>query len=728
MSMIHRIFLGFVLVLLGSCGGQGGDGSSAPMATTEAQEQAISQSAWLRDRLPADSIVYLRLPSPWRALFGPAEKATDRMFQSQAYVTAIAKMRADFAKDPVSGETAQPLAGLLYRLGSPIELATIAAGRMASPAANVYATMILDYPDAAALAATLAQLPDVDSALAFDDQGYAQIALGSSTLFLHFDAASKRLSLLGGMFANLDAFKTLRQSMNEAKVEPRAELALEREIDAAGHGMVLWADMEALRPILSMGATDEFARMALDQTKRIALGWGTVAGHGRLSLRAEIAGAGWSRYLPQSVRSMDIKTAGTTRAAFTMAWPTGADVQRMQKAFAQDADAEGMAKLAETDAKLKEATGLSLAEWFAPFGPELVVFADDAGDFSAIRLQDAAAFKKVLDALQQKLKAKHEVTERGGASIHHLRLPGLMEVGEALGDTESKMPDELWAQLYARAGSHVYWVEQDGWLILASVPQPLIDRAALGTGETLQAFISSSGSDPVATFSAAGVINDATRRTYYAWLGALVSLADIGGAEVDMVSLPTARELGLPRETAMGMSVDLSPQRIHLDLNYDQHPGEFLGAGDGMTTIAVVAVLAAIAIPAYQDYIVRTEVSMALAQAAALKLAISEHYYSADELPKSAEALGIELPMTSADGKVTVDLDAGAILITFGANANAKLHESYLYLLPAADENGNLSWRCGNAFGDTEELLLELEDGIGTDIADRYLPASCRET
>jgi hypothetical protein len=726
MSMIHRLFLVFALVLLGSCGGKHDETTSAPLASVEAQEQAFSQSAWLRDRLPADSIVYLRLPSPWRALFGPADKATDRMFQSQAYVAAIAKMRADFAKDPVAGEAAQPLAGLLYRLGSPIELATVAAGRMASPAANVYATMILDYPDATALAETLRKLTDVDSALAFDNEGYTQIALGTSALFLHFDAASKRLSLLGGMFANLEAFKTLRKGIAEAKLEARPELALEREIDAAGHGMVLWADMEALRPILSMGATDEFARMALDQTKRIALGWGTVAGHGRLSLRAEIAGAAWTRYLPQSARSMDVKTVGTTRAAFTMAWPTGPDVQRMQKALAQDAKGEGAAKLDEADAKLKEATGLTLADWFAPFGPELAIFTDDAGDFAAIRLQDAAAFKKVLDALQQKLKARLDVSDRGGASIHHLRLPSLMELGEALGESEAKIPDELWAQLYARAGSHLYWVEQDGWLVLASVPQALIDRASLGAGESLGAFISASGSDPVATFSAAGVVNDATRRTYYAWLGALVSLADIGGAEVDMVSLPTARELGLPRQTAMGMSVDLSSQRIQMDLNYAQHPGEFLGAGDGMTTIAVVAVLAAIAIPAYQDYTLRAEVALALQQAAALKLAISERYYSADALPKSAEELGMELPMTSADGKVTVDLDAGAILITFNEGAHAKLRESYLYLLPAVDQSGNLSWRCGNAFGDTEELLLELEDGIGTDIADRYLPASCR--
>lgn len=727
MSMINRVFLGVLLVLLASCNRSGDGTSSVTSAEQATQERVFSQGAWLRERLPADTIVYLRLPSPWRSLLGPADKATDRMFQSQAYVDAIEKLRADLAKDGLIGEAAQPLAGLLYRLGSPIEMATIAAGRMASPAANFYVTAVLDYADANALAAVLRQVPGGNAELSFDDQGYAQIPMGNSALFLHYDAPKKRLSLLGGMFANLEAFKTVRTAIAEAKVEPRAELVLEREIDAAGYGMVLWADTEALRPILGMGITDELARKALEQTKRIALGWGTVDGHGRLSVRAEISGAAWTRYLPQSPRLLNVKTAGTATGAVTLSWPTGADVKRMQEAFSQDADPKAAAELAESDAKIAQVTGLHLADWFAPFGPDLAVFTDEAGDFMALRLQDADAFKKVLDALQQKLKASHGVTERAGASIHHLRLPSLLELAEALGDEKGKIPNEMFAQLYARAGSHLFWLEEDGWLLVSGVPQPLIDRVNIGATEPLNAFFANSGGDPGATFSVAGTVDDAARRSYYAWLGGLVSLADLGGAELDLISLPTARELALPRQTAMAFNLQLREQRVQFDLNYAQHPAEWLGGSDGLTAVAVVGVLAAIAVPAYQDYMVRAEVGLALQQAAALKLAISEHYMSSGELPDSGEQMGMDLPFVSDDGKVTVDLDAGAILITFGDGASAKLQESYLYLLPALGENDSVVFRCGNSLGDVEQLLVTVDDDFsGTDVDNRYLPVACR--
>lgn len=727
MSVMIRLLLLGLLLLLVSCGRDQEAVSTVSSATSAAQEQAFSQGTWLRERLPADTIVYLRVPSPWRTLLGPADKTTDRMYQSAAYVAAMSQLRQDLAKDSLSGELAQPLAGLLYRLNSPIEMATIAAGRMASPAANVYLTLALNYPDAASLAAVLIQLPDVDPALAFDDQGYAELPLGTSKLILHFDATNQRLSMLGGMYATADAFKTLRASINEGKVEARAELTLEREIDAAGHGMVLWADVEALRPILGMAATDEYTRMALDQTKRIALGWGTIDGHGRMSLRAEIAGSTWTRYLPQAERRLDLKTAGPARVALSMSWPVATEVERIVNAIFESGKADPASSMAEIDAKLIEVSGLTLAQWFAPFGPDLALYTDDAGDFLALRLKDAEAFKKLLDASQQKLQATLSVTQLNGASIHHLRLPSLVQMGKMLSDLDDQVPELALMQAYARVGSHLYWIEQDGWLILSSVPQPLVDRVNLGADQPLSALFETSGSDPNATFSVAGTLDDAARRTYYAWLGGLSTMAELGGAKLDLITLPTARELALPRQTAMGLSLQLNEKNLRLDLNYAQNPAEFLGGSNGMTAVAIVGVLTAIAVPSYQDYVVRSEVAMALQQASALKMAVAEHYQAEGELPESAEQLGMDLPLLNSDGKVSVDLDNGAILISFTEKSTKKLGDHYLYLLPALDQDDTLEFRCGAALGDHEELLVTIdEDFEGTDIDSRYLPAICR--
>lgn len=698
--------------------------SQVANADADAQRTAFSASPWLRDRLPPDTIVYARLPSPWRSALGPAGKTNDRMFQSEAYVNAVNKLRADLAKDPLSGETALPLTGLLYRLGSPVEIAVVAAGRMASPAANVYATLLLDYADAAALGKVLGEAMG-GATFTFDADGYATLPDSGAPGFLHFDASSKRLSALGGMYANLDALKAMRKAIDGAKVEPRAELILEREIDAQGDGLVVWVDVEALRPILGAAVTDDTARKLLDQTKRIALGWGSVDGHGRLGLRAEISGAAWTSYLPQAPRKLDLKASGHTRMLFNAGWFTGTDIARIEAALKQDPD---RAKdWAEADAKLVEISGLHIADLFTPFGPDLAAFADDAGEFMAIRIQDAAAFKRLLDALDTEFKARSVVFEHAGGPIHHLRLPSILELGRTLGKDAEKPDDLLAAKIYARAGSHLYWIEQDGWLVIAGVPQPLMDRLDLGADQPLEAFMVAAGGDPTALLSGAAVINDAARRTYHAWLGALASIADIGGVEVDLMALPTARQLALPSETALGVSLQMSPTRLQLELDYAQHPMEWIGGSDGLTVVAVGGILAAIAIPAYQDFTVRADVATALSETSALKTAIVEQYVGSGELPVDAAGLGMDLPLTTANDHAQISLDNGTILISFNDSAPAQIAGSYLYLVPAQSDDDNVEWRCGYAAAGAEDLLVAFEEGVAmSDVAERYLPAYCR--
>jgi Tfp pilus assembly major pilin PilA len=382
---------------------------------------------------------------------------------------------------------------------------------------------------------------------------------------------------------------------------------------------------------------------------------------------------------------------------------------------------------AETDAKLAEISGLHIADWFAPFGPDLAAFADDAGEFMAIRIADAGALQKLLTALDQKFKARHVTVEHAGQTIHHLRLPSMLEIGRAIGNDAEKPNDELAAQIYARAGSHLYWIEQDGWLVMAGVPQPLMDRLALGADEPLDEFMRAAGGDPAALFAGAAVVNDAARRTYHAWLGALASIADLGGVEVDLMALPTARQLALPSESAIGANLQVSPTRLQIDLNYAQHPMEWIGGSDGLTVVAVGGILAAIAIPAYQDYILRAEVAAALIEAAALKMAIAEYYASQAELPTEAEALGMQLPLTTANGNAEIDLDNGAIIVRFGESMANALAGKYLYLLPTQEGEGTLGWLCGAAADDSDQLLVEMsEDTVATDIDARYLPVACR--
>lgn len=708
-----------VVVGLSACGESGGpETHSAPMANASQVESTFGQAPWLRDRMPADAIVYARLPNPWRTLLGPAGKDSDRMFQSQAWVDAVNQVRTDLGKNALTGDASSPAMGLLYRISSPVEIAVVAAGRMASPAANVYATVGLDYADAASLAAALTA--GFGQPISFDAEGYASGPAGAAPVFLHFDAASKRLSVLGGMYANLESLKATRKQIDESKPETRPNLTLEREIDADGHGMVIWADVEAMRPILGAAIPpgEEAPAALLAATRRIAIGWGSVDGHGRASLRAEVSGAPWASYLPSEPRKVDIQASGTTTMSVSFALPVAADVERILAGIAEQ-DPEASTQWAKSSAEFEKATGLKPIELLQPFGPDVAGFADDAGEFLAVRLRDAAAFATLKQKLAQSLKLEFQSSAVAGGTVHSVRIPSLVELAQQFGEKATPEGDAArLLEAYGRIGSHMYWIEDGSWLVLASVPQPLMDRLSLGASTPL----TTSATPPLLQIS--GKVQDAQRWVYHAWLGLLPTLSDLAQSKLDLTKLPTARQLGLARQAPVSFALDLSATRVVMDVDYSAHPLEALGGGQG--GIVVAAILAAVAIPAYQDYTVRARLSEAMSSSAELKTAIAEHYAANGSLPVEAAELGIELPIAVGDDLASIDLDNGAIVIHFGS-AVSQLSGTYLYLLPSGDENAITGWQCGSNGAIADGLLVSMgEDTLPTDVPERYLPTQCR--
>lgn len=696
----------------------GPEAPTAPMASAAQVESVFGQTPWLRERLPADTIVYARLPNLWRALLGPAGKQADRMFQSQAWIDAVNQIRTDLGKNALTGEAAVPATGLLYRMRSPVEVAVIAAGRMASPAANVYATVGLDYPDAATLATALGAL--VGQSIAFDAEGYATGPADGAPVFLHFDAASGRLSLLGGMYANLDSLKTMRKQIAEAKVEARPELALEREIDLDGQGMVLWADIEALRPVLGGALTpgDEVQAAILAATRRVAVGWGSLDGHGRASLRAEVSGAPWSPFLPSEPRKIDLKASGTPTMVVAFALPSKAEIEAMIAKLSVE-EPELQTRWADSSAEFERAAGVQPLDLLQPFGPEAVVWADDAGEIMGLRLRDRAAFAALKDKLAQSLKLPFQSTEVPGGTVHSVRFPSVVELARQFGE-QTPPNDEAarYLEAYGRIGTHLYWIEAGDWLLLSGVPQPLMDRLTLGAETPLGV------GTPVPLLHLSGRVRDAERWIYYSWLSLLPSLSDLAQTKLDLTRLPTARQLGLARETPVSFAFDLSASRVVLQMDYAAHPLEALGGGQG--AIVAVAVMAAIAIPAYQDYTVRARLSEAMIATAPLKTAIAEYYAAHGTLPTEAAELGLELPITVGAELASIELDHGAVVIRFGT-AVSQLTGTYLYLLPAGDDSTISSWECGVNGALADHLLVSMNESTPpTDVPARYLPTQCR--
>jgi len=138
-----------------------------------------------------------------------------------------------------------------------------------------------------------------------------------------------------------------------------------------------------------------------------------------------------------------------------------------------------------------------------------------------------------------------------------------------------------------------------------------------------------------------------------------------------------------------------------------------------MIVIAIIGILAAIAIPAYQDYTIRSKVSEGLNMSGAAKLAVSETYDSTGSYP-SVDNVSYGLPQAaSISGTYVSEIEAngsdGLITITYKNNiGGSPTADGKKIVLTPTTSTGSMKWQCGNDAG-----------GV-TDMPSKYLPANCR--
>jgi type IV pilus assembly protein PilA len=128
-----------------------------------------------------------------------------------------------------------------------------------------------------------------------------------------------------------------------------------------------------------------------------------------------------------------------------------------------------------------------------------------------------------------------------------------------------------------------------------------------------------------------------------------------------------------------------------------------------MIVVAIIAILAAIALPAYQDYLIRSQVSEGLSLGAGARTAIWDFVSDKGRLPSNnlSAGLGKNVSITGRYVK-QVDVDITGATITFGMNANLAIQNKTLLLSPHTNA-GSIAWRCKSSTIDP-----------------RYLPTSCR--
>jgi type IV pilus assembly protein PilA len=149
-----------------------------------------------------------------------------------------------------------------------------------------------------------------------------------------------------------------------------------------------------------------------------------------------------------------------------------------------------------------------------------------------------------------------------------------------------------------------------------------------------------------------------------------------------------------------------------------------------MIVIAIIGILAAIAIPAYQNYTIRSQVTEGLSLADGWKTSISEYYAQNGSFPTTSSTTGGPGAVAVSGASVGKYVSAiavqagGAILVTYnGSQANAKLAASPLLALnPGVDTNYDVVWVCGTA---TVPTGVTMSGAVATSVSAAYLPNSC---
>jgi type IV pilus assembly protein PilA len=130
-----------------------------------------------------------------------------------------------------------------------------------------------------------------------------------------------------------------------------------------------------------------------------------------------------------------------------------------------------------------------------------------------------------------------------------------------------------------------------------------------------------------------------------------------------------------------------------------------------MIVVAIIGILAAVGLPAYQDYTKRAHVSEGLTLASSAKTAVVEYYASEGRFNPTAGNAGYGLPASISGNAVTsVEVLAnGVIQITY----NGKVASNAVLQLQPTDVNGALTWKC-------------TASGVTGGVDARLLPSSCR--
>jgi len=681
--------------------------SPAMPVFAQADDELPIRDAWLRDHLPDDALLYMRVPHPFGLLAAPKGNAFDAALRSDANLTTVAKIREGISANvlpriPMFQDVRLRL--LEKHLRSPVELAVLPL-----PAPSLLVSGNIDVGSIRQFESLFEEISAEQASMylaaPLDEQGKGQVEGLGVPAFVKFDPSNGQLLLNIGPSVSAESFLLAIDSvMLNADHDMRG---LEDRVDQSGQGLFLWVNAERALPMAMMMMQPEqyeqVTNFGLDKASSAAFGWGVANGKGRISVVANLREEYDRGFVPLVDNDVSATAAGDPDGLMLLSIPTAEEFVRIEARVLDALEADSIAEWDEFKEGMIEELGFSFDDFLRAVGPEMLIVFDDAGDYGALRVRDRKLWDRIIKSIADKLESGPETRRIDGRTYYHWAMQGEMANLDASRETET----QWFAELFARQKEHTYWTYDGDYMYFASVPQILMDRYDLGAATSIRDWLEQRQFIDVSTaiLSMSGTSDKLPERIYAVYLEVLQILADVAQTDIDMWSMPTARQLGLPRDGTLGFTISLGDPMLAAEFTFENNPAEFLG---GVGGIFVAGMVAAIAIPAYQDYEIRAKVSEGMILASPAKAAVTEHYQANGTFPGPVDAA--ELSMPDNAGKhvrsIIVEPGSGRILIDFKVESIPEGGQMYFRPVPSSD--GSLDWKCS--------ATLE----------DKHLPERCR--
>ena len=684
-----------MLVFLTAC-----NNPQASLQISQHNDENMENVAWMREKLPAETMAYMRIPTIWEIFLEAKVDVLHSVQQLQVHKELLAQIKqgiVDGFTKLLPADAKSPFKLLVKDLSTPLELAVISASDGSMIPNTLIATTIKNTSITELNTLSEALLtslgPQMKIIQPFNQEGQAQWLAAMIPIFASYDEKTGRLALFSGLSASAKELQTLlAQDQHDAALDNI--INFENSVDTAGKNIEAWFNIKSIyqqnKTMIPADMAKQITAMGLDKVNFLWAGTSSKAGKSEFLVRLDMPEVGFRKLLPRVDSDININTAGVPRSAWLFSMPTVEQMQQavdMVLAFDPDGD-EMQAKLDELINRANDFLGVSLTEIFSAYGQKTLLITDDSGSWFASKIVNKSLHNKVMEKLGTAFKTQSSSKELAGVAIQQsIFFTREFEKKVFAKNTESNPLAKI-----INFRQYFFYQIEDNYLLQAFTPQVLADRAntheKINFNDWLQKQQGQNWQTSILAYSRE--VQDAPRDIYYFYLNALMFIANFANVEVDLFQFPTAKQLELPSKGRAGFAIDSSTTALTLKVSYEYSALENMSFLETYFSLAIVGIITAYAVPAYKDYIITAAVTDKYFSIYADKQFVEDYYLQNNKFP-SNEVL---LESLGQSNDYTYDADSGQISLNFKDSNQYEIQGATLELIPVIEADNSLNWYC----------------------------------